>query len=53
MIVILVLVIATIALDPPDILFSVFFGYAFSGPIVTLWQKRKMRRERKIKHIKS
>jgi CDP-diacylglycerol--serine O-phosphatidyltransferase len=48
-VVILVLVIATIALDPPVMLFGIFFIYALSGPVITLWQKRKMRKSRKIK----
>lgn len=50
-VVILVLVVATIALDPPDILFTIFFVYAFAGPVVTLWQKRKIRKDRKNKYL--
>lgn len=42
-----VLVISAIILEPPEILFGIFFLYAFSGPIVTLWQLRKMRRQKK------
>ena len=41
------LVIAAIAIDPPPILFAIFFFYAFSGPLLTLWQLRKMRKNKK------
>lgn len=41
-----VLIIAGIAIDPPEILFGIFFLYAISGPIVTLWQLRKMKKLR-------
>ncbi len=41
--VVAVLIIAGIAVDPPHVLFLVFFGYALSGPILTLNQLRKMR----------
>lgn len=44
MVVILVFVIAGIAIDPPQILFSLFLIYAASGLVMTLWQLRKMRR---------
>ncbi|MES2217767.1 MAG: CDP-diacylglycerol--serine O-phosphatidyltransferase [Pseudomonadota bacterium] len=44
MVIIVVLIISTIALDPPEILFSGFFLYALSGPVMTLWQLRKMRK---------
>jgi CDP-diacylglycerol--serine O-phosphatidyltransferase len=43
MVLIPVLIITAIALDPPEILFAIFFGYAVSGPVMTLWQLRKMR----------
>ncbi len=36
-----------VAIDPPQVLFIIFFGYAFSGPILTLWQLRKMRAQQK------
>jgi CDP-diacylglycerol---serine O-phosphatidyltransferase len=39
-----ILIMTAIALDPPEILFGVFFLYALSGTVVTLWQLRKMRR---------
>lgn len=41
--VVAVLVIAAIALEPQETLFVIFFIYAISGPILTLWQVRKMR----------
>jgi CDP-diacylglycerol---serine O-phosphatidyltransferase len=44
MVIIVVLIISTIALDPPEILFSGFFLFAMSGPVITLWQLRKMRK---------
>jgi CDP-diacylglycerol---serine O-phosphatidyltransferase len=43
----LVLVFALVSYDPPIVLFAVFFGYALSGPIMTLWQIRARRAERK------
>jgi CDP-diacylglycerol--serine O-phosphatidyltransferase len=39
-----VLVICAITLEPAEMLFGVFFCYAFSGPVVTLLQLRKMRK---------
>ncbi len=45
-VVILVLIIAGIAVNPSQILFLTFLTYACSGPIMTLWQLRKMRRRR-------
>ena len=42
-----VVIIAAIALDPAPMLFAIFFTFAFSGPIMTLWELRKMRRHRK------
>jgi CDP-diacylglycerol--serine O-phosphatidyltransferase len=46
-----VLVIVAIAVDPPQILFTIFFCYAFSGPLLTLWQLRKIRRRHKKEKI--
>jgi len=46
MIVILVLMIAAVAIAPPEMLFLVFLSYAFSGPLMTLWQLRKMRKKK-------
>jgi CDP-diacylglycerol--serine O-phosphatidyltransferase len=42
-----ILVITAITLEPPEILFGIFFLYAFWGPVLTLWQLRKVRRQRK------
>ncbi len=47
MAVLLVFVIAMIATDPPHMLFAVLFLYAFSGPFLTLWQKKKIRKNKK------
>ena len=44
MVIILVLIISLIALDPPEILFAGFFIFAMSGPVMTLWQLRRMRK---------
>lgn len=41
---IVVLAFVLITLDPPLILFSIFFGYAISGPIYSIYRFRKMRR---------
>lgn len=49
-IVLVVFMITGIALEPPETLFTIFFLYVISGPIMTLWQLRKMRRQRK-KHL--
>ena len=52
MVIIVVLIISTIALDPPEILFTGFLLYALSGPIMTLWQVRKMRkRGKRLKNV--
>lgn len=42
-----VLIFVAIAIDPPQILFTIFFVYAFSGPAINLWQLRKIRRRHK------
>lgn len=44
MVVFLVFIIAGIAIDPPQILFGLFLVYGASGPAMTLWQLRKMRK---------
>lgn len=49
-IVIAVFILAGIALEPPEALFGVFFLYIASGPMVTLWQLRKMRKQRIMEH---
>ncbi len=46
-IVITVFTITAIALDPPEILFSLFLFYVLSGPLITFWQVRKMKRSKK------
>ena len=45
-----VLVIVLITYDPPVVLFAVFFGYALSGPLMTLVQLRERRAQRKKAH---
>lgn len=42
-----VIILTAVAMDPPEVLFSMFIVYALSGPILTLWQIRKMRRDAK------
>lgn len=42
-----VFTITAIALDPPEILFSLFLLYVLSGPLITFWQVRKMKRNKK------
>ncbi|MHB1949178.1 MAG: CDP-alcohol phosphatidyltransferase family protein [Gammaproteobacteria bacterium] len=51
-VVVLVLVIVGIAVDPPQVLFGIFFLYAFSGPVITLWQVRKVRKAKKSLRVK-
>lgn len=41
-----VLVLTAVALNPPEVLAGLFFIYAFSGPLVTLLQKKKIKRRR-------
>lgn len=38
-----------ISMNPALVLFCVFFGYALSGPLLTLWEIRKKRQRRKSK----
>ncbi|MBV9576766.1 MAG: CDP-diacylglycerol--serine O-phosphatidyltransferase [Gammaproteobacteria bacterium] len=49
-VVITIFIIAAIALEPAEILFAVFSVYIISGPIVTLWQVRKRRKQRMQDH---
>jgi CDP-diacylglycerol--serine O-phosphatidyltransferase len=42
-ILVVVLIFVGISLNPPNILFLIFFCYALSGPILTLWSLRKRR----------
>ncbi|OAI46647.1 CDP-diacylglycerol--serine O-phosphatidyltransferase [Gammaproteobacteria bacterium SCGC AG-212-F23] len=43
----IVLLLAAVAMDPPQVLFAIFLSYAFSGPVLTLWTLRKMRRNKR------
>jgi len=47
-IVVTVVVLAAIALNPPEMLFLLFFGYMLSGPIMTLITIRKIRKQRRL-----
>lgn len=46
-VVVAVFTITAIALDPPEILFCLFLVYVLSGPVITFWQVRKMKRSKK------
>ena len=46
-ILVVVLVFVLISIDPPQVLFTVFVGYALSGPVMTLLTLRQRRAERK------
>lgn len=46
----MVLIFALISIDPPKVLFTVFAGYAISGPITTIWELRRKKRLRKHQH---
>jgi len=50
-ILVVVLVFVLIAYQPPIVLFTVFGGYALSGPILTLWQKRALMGSRRRKKV--
>ena len=43
----IVLILVSIAFDPPDILFILSFLYVISGPIETLWSLRRYRQKKK------
>lgn len=49
-IVLAVFMIAAISLEPAEMLFAIFFVYLISGPMMTLWQLRKVRRHRVLEH---
>lgn len=49
-VVIAMFIIAGIALEPPETLFGLFFLYVISGPIITLWQLRKVKKQRWLEH---
>jgi CDP-diacylglycerol--serine O-phosphatidyltransferase len=42
------LVFAFLFTNPPLVLFTMFAGYAISGPVLTLMRRRKMRTERRV-----
>jgi len=44
---IIVVILVLISIDPSKFLFAVFFLYACSGPITTIWELRKKRKARK------
>jgi len=46
-VVLAVFIIAAVAMDPPEILFALFIIYIFSGPVLTFWQLRKMKRSKR------
>ncbi|MCK4607931.1 MAG: CDP-diacylglycerol--serine O-phosphatidyltransferase [Gammaproteobacteria bacterium] len=52
-ILVLVLVLVLVAIDPPQILFMAFTLFAISGPILTFWQLRKKRKEKKRAGVSS
>ncbi len=52
-VVVAVFIIAAIALEPPEMLFALFILYIMSGPILTLWQVRKRRKQRQLEHNKN
>ncbi len=43
----IVLILALIAFDPPDILLILSFLYVISGPIETLWSLRRRRQKKR------
>lgn len=45
-VVLAVFVITAVALDPPEVLFTLFAMYVLSGPVITLWQLRKVKHQR-------
>ena len=49
-ILVIVLILVLVSSNPPVVLFSVFFGYALSGPVLTLVQLRQRRAERDQAH---
>ncbi len=47
---VVVLVFVLVSIDPPQVLFAVFFLYAVSGPVGTLISLRRRRAERRAQH---
>lgn len=52
-VVVAVFIIAAIALEPPEMLFGLFMIYIVSGPILTLWQLRRVRKQRLVENKNS
>jgi CDP-diacylglycerol--serine O-phosphatidyltransferase len=46
--ILIMLVFAFLFTNPPLVLFTMFAGYAISGPVLTLMRRRKMRTERRV-----
>ena len=51
-IVIAVFLIAAIALEPAEMLFAIFFIFVISGPILTLWHLRKVKKQRSLSALR-
>ncbi len=51
-ILVVVLILVLVALDPPQLLFAIFFLYALSGPVAFLWQGKRRARLNKLLHIR-
>jgi CDP-diacylglycerol--serine O-phosphatidyltransferase len=49
-VVIALCVITAVSLEPAEMLLGIFFLYISSGPILTLWQLRKVRKQRLLEH---
>ncbi len=49
-VVLFVFLITGFSLYPAEILFAVFFTYVASGPVITLWQLRRMKKQRFHEH---
>lgn len=49
-VVLMVFLIAGVAIEPPEVLFVIFFGYAISGLVLTLWQLRKVKKHKHRSH---
>ena len=49
----IVLILALIAFDPPDVLLVLFFVYVISGPVGTLWSLHKRRQQKQLRSYKS
>ena len=51
-ILVVVLVLVFVALDPPQLLFAIFFLYALSGPVAFIWQGKRRARLNKLLHLR-